>query len=145
MNRKRQVLFAMILSLLLAGTACGKSEVESTILTESPAETVPVTTQAVPTTQLAETEPETEPLTEPTEPSTDSVDETTELAEETTVPEESTTGNQRDYVLNTNSKKFHYSDCSSVNQMKESNCADFHGTREEVIAKGYDPCGRCKP
>ena len=94
----------------------------------------------------AETEPATEPVTESTEPSTDPVEETPEPAVETTEPEESEfTGTQRDYVLNTNSKKFHYPDCSSVGQMKEANRADFHGTREEVIAKGYDPCGRCKP
>ena len=50
-----------------------------------------------------------------------------------------------DYVLNTNSHKFHYPDCSSVGQMKDSNKKYFTGTREEVIAMGYDPCGNCNP
>ena len=50
-----------------------------------------------------------------------------------------------DYVLNTNSKKFHYPDCRSVGQMKASNRKDFSGTRDEVIAMGYDPCGICHP
>ncbi len=50
-----------------------------------------------------------------------------------------------DYVLNTNTHKFHYPDCSSVDQMKESNKLFYTGTREEVIAMGYDPCKRCKP
>lgn len=50
-----------------------------------------------------------------------------------------------DYVLNTNTKKFHHPNCPSVNQMKPKNRQDYTGTREEVIAMGYDPCGNCKP
>ena len=50
-----------------------------------------------------------------------------------------------DYVLNTNSKKFHYPSCSSVKQMSEKNKAYYTGTRDEVIAMGYDPCGNCHP
>ena len=50
-----------------------------------------------------------------------------------------------DYVLNTNTGKFHYTWCSSVDQMKNSNKRFYTGTREEVIAMGYDSCGRCHP
>ena len=49
------------------------------------------------------------------------------------------------YVLNTNTKKFHYPDCDSVNQMKEKNRLDFGGTREEAISMGYVPCKNCNP
>ena len=49
------------------------------------------------------------------------------------------------YVLNTNSKKFHYSYCGSVKQMKDTNKKLFDGTRDEVILMGYDPCKNCKP
>ena len=49
------------------------------------------------------------------------------------------------YVLNTNSHKFHYPDCSSVSDMNPKNRQDFSGTRDEVIAMGYQPCKRCKP
>lgn len=49
------------------------------------------------------------------------------------------------YILNTNSKKFHKPGCSAAAQMKESNKAEFTGTRDEVIAKGYDPCKKCNP
>jgi hypothetical protein len=49
------------------------------------------------------------------------------------------------YVLNINSKKFHYSDCGSVKQMKETNKQTFEGTRDEIILMGYDPCKNCKP
>ena len=52
---------------------------------------------------------------------------------------------QADYILNTNTKKFHYPTCSSVNDMKEKNKQEFFGTRDETIALGYSPCGRCKP
>lgn len=50
-----------------------------------------------------------------------------------------------DYILNTNTKKFHYTDCRSVKQMKEKNKKYYTGTREECIGMGYDPCGNCKP
>jgi competence protein ComEC len=49
------------------------------------------------------------------------------------------------YILNTNSHKFHYPSCSSVDAMKESNKKEFFGTREEARNMGYDPCGRCHP
>ena len=41
--------------------------------------------------------------------------------------------------------KFHYPSCSSVSQMNESNKQSFTGSRDEAIARGYEPCGRCKP
>lgn len=50
-----------------------------------------------------------------------------------------------DYILNTSTKKFHYPSCSTVGQMKEENKQYFSGSRSEIIAMGYDPCGRCKP
>ena len=49
------------------------------------------------------------------------------------------------YVLNTNTKKFHYPYCDSVNEMKDTNKQVFKGSREKVIEMGYSPCGRCKP
>ena len=52
---------------------------------------------------------------------------------------------KRDYVLNTSSKKFHRPDCPSVDSMSEKNQQEYHGTREELIAQGYEPCGSCNP
>ena len=49
------------------------------------------------------------------------------------------------YVLNMNSKKFHYPDCASVDKMSPKNRKDFSGTRDEVIAMGYEPCKNCNP
>lgn len=50
-----------------------------------------------------------------------------------------------DYVVNTNTGKFHYPWCSSVNQMKDSNKWLYTGTRDELINNGYKPCQRCNP
>lgn len=52
---------------------------------------------------------------------------------------------ETDYVLNTSSKKFHLPDCSSVDSMSGKNRQEYHGTREELIAQGYEPCGSCNP
>ena len=51
----------------------------------------------------------------------------------------------QDYVLNKNTKKFHYPWCSSADDIKKKNRKDFTGTRDEVIAQGYVPCKRCNP
>ena len=48
------------------------------------------------------------------------------------------------YVLNTNTKKFHETYCSR-GPTKESNKSYYTGTRDEVIAKGYEPCKVCNP
>ncbi len=52
---------------------------------------------------------------------------------------------EQDYVLNKNTKKFHYPWCSSADDIKKKNRKDFTGTREEVISQGYVPCKRCNP
>ncbi len=49
------------------------------------------------------------------------------------------------YVLNTNTMRFHDPSCPSVEDMKEKNKAFTTDTREELIEKGYIPCGRCNP
>jgi len=58
---------------------------------------------------------------------------------------EMTTAPVYDYIGNKNTKKFHYSYCKSVNQMKESNKLYFTGTREQMIGMGYKSCGNCHP
>lgn len=49
------------------------------------------------------------------------------------------------YVLNTHSKKFHFPNCPSVEQMSETNREFTDASREELIARGYTSCGRCNP
>lgn len=49
------------------------------------------------------------------------------------------------YVLNTSSGRFHYPDCSGVSDMAEHNKQVVQSTREELINRGFKPCGNCKP
>lgn len=49
------------------------------------------------------------------------------------------------YVLNTNTKKFHYSTCSSVRDMAEKNKKETSESRTIIINQGYAPCKRCNP
>lgn len=67
-----------------------------------------------------------------------------EETEGVTEPEETETHGTH-YVLNTNSKKFHYEDCASAKKISEKNRQDYYGTREELIDMGYSPCGNCDP
>ena len=57
----------------------------------------------------------------------------------------SSSAEQHDYILNVKNKKFHLPTCSAVNDIAAANRQDFTGTRDELIAKGYSPCGICKP
>ncbi|MCD8015256.1 MAG: DNA/RNA non-specific endonuclease [Lachnospiraceae bacterium] len=54
-------------------------------------------------------------------------------------------GTEVTYILNTNTKKFHYPSCSSVSQMSEKNKQEYTGSREDVISMGYEPCKNCNP
>ena len=76
----------------------------------------------------------------------DYADGTSWISEQSDVQSESDTQDRKiTFILNTNTKKFHYPDCSSVNDIKEENKEVFTGSREELIEMGYLPCGRCKP
>lgn len=50
-----------------------------------------------------------------------------------------------EYIINTNTRKFHKPECNSVAKMKANNKKEFTGSREELIAEGYEPCGNCRP
>lgn len=76
---------------------------------------------------------------QPAEPETSAAPDRSSPADPEPTPE------GRDYVLNTNTMKFHYPTCSSVKDIKDNNRKDVHMTRDDVIAMGYQPCGRCKP
>lgn len=75
-----------------------------------------------------------------TENSSDTVDdETTEATSDNGYKTEC------NYILNKNTKKFHYPSCSSVDDMKENNKIYSEETREDIINNGYTPCKRCTP
>lgn len=57
----------------------------------------------------------------------------------------STDGENCDYILNTSSKKFHKVGKSCANSISDKNREEYFGTREQLISKGYVPCGICNP
>lgn len=127
------------------------SSEEEIVVTEASTEPSSETTTehaTEPTTEPT-AEPVTDPTTEPTtEPTVESTAEPTaeSVAEPTQAPTVQPTEDEgQDYVLNTNTMKFHYPSCSSADDIKDKNKVYFHGTREELIARGFDPCGRCHP
>ena len=128
---------ALVLILLLCG--CGTSaQTAVPYVTEPPAEISEIT---APEERLTETmaEPTTEPPTETT------TEEPTETAAPETTTEAAAEGEAQEYVVNTNTGKFHYPDCSSVKDMKAKNRSDRVCTRDELIDAGYVPCKRCNP
>ena len=58
---------------------------------------------------------------------------------------ESPKAGEQEYILNTNSHKFHLPDCPSVQSIKEKNKEVFWGTRQELLNDGYEPCQNCRP
>ena len=58
-------------------------------------------------------------------------------------PEETPAG-EANYILNTNTMKFHLPTCASVEDIKPANRGTV-ATREEALAAGYEPCGWCSP
>lgn len=53
--------------------------------------------------------------------------------------------NQEEYVINSNTRKFHKASCGSVGQMQEENRVYSSQSRQELIEGGYEPCQRCRP
>lgn len=130
---------------------------------ESLSEIVPPTTEApstdAPTSEPTGTEPPSTmpPTTEPpaTEPPTTVPPTTQPPATEpptteppaTEPPTQAPTQNPaiKEYVLNTNTMKFHKPGCHFVKTIHESHRQYFTGTREEVLKMGYEPCQSCNP
>ena len=65
--------------------------------------------------------------------------------EGTEQPDAGQSGAGQHYVINTSSMKFHLPDCPGVSNMSEQNKQEYTGSREELIAQGYSPCGTCDP
>ena len=149
--RKNKVaIWAVVLAILALFGSCNDDSATTGTPTEAPDKAIIVTTEAPDavteaTAQASEELSRQEPAatTEPT------VIETTQpLPEQTDPPTEATTEPKEEthtYVLNTGTRKFHYEWCGSVDDMKESNKKILETTREDVISRGYEPCGRCKP
>lgn len=65
------------------------------------------------------------------------------LAEQKTQVQSGTENNT--YILNTSGKKFHRPNCSSVANMAPENKKEYTGKKADLIAQGYESCGRCNP
>ena len=55
------------------------------------------------------------------------------------------TTEQRSFVINTKSMRFHDPACPGVKTMSEKNRRDYTGSRAALIDSGYTPCGTCNP
>ena len=64
---------------------------------------------------------------------------------ESTFSEIGLNSEKKTYVLNTSSKKFHDPDCGNAANISDKNRDKVKITREELIYRGYEPCGVCQP
>lgn len=124
---KKTLLALAALLLLFCLAACGEAEtLRAAVPTPAPAEESTPRPKASPPSERPVTHEEAEaaPTEEP-------------------APREEAEAAPAVYVLNTNTKKFHAPDCSSVGDMSEKNKQIFEGSREQVEAMGYEACKRC--
>lgn len=49
------------------------------------------------------------------------------------------------YVINENSKKFHYPNCDAVKKINAENKLVLVGSKEQLLSQGYSPCKICEP
>lgn len=69
-----------------------------------------------------------------------------EALPQASTPAQTTAGQKEmNYILNTNSKKFHLPDCSGAASMSDANRQEYTGIRQSLLDQGYEPCGICKP
>lgn len=134
----KRTAFLILVALLLLLCACGEATVDVR----------EVSTPAPTATHAPTPQPTPQPTPEPTPELVALEPEQTEAPEEPSraAPEPTPTPQpEKDWVLNTNTGKFHKPSCSSVKDIKDANRRDVHMTRDDVIAQGYQPCGKCKP
>lgn len=59
--------------------------------------------------------------------------------------ESGSTQETQEYIVNTNTKKFHLPNCKSAASIRTENREEYSGTRDELIKMGYEPCQVCNP
>ncbi len=62
-----------------------------------------------------------------------------------TTPDTTPDTPSQSYTLNKKSMKFHYPDCEWALKISNKNRKDYEGSRDDLIAEGYTPCGSCNP
>lgn len=108
---------------------------ESRLADDAAERALPVTGETTVPAETTATETTAETTTEPAAESTE-----TSLRQ---MPDAA--DSEAEYILNTNTRRFHRPDCQSVPDISERNKAEYTGSREALIAEGYEPCGRCHP
>ena len=122
------------------------TETQTEQITETPTEiSTEITTEAsTPAPAEVVTEAPTEEITEaPIEDTPEEINE--EITEAPIVITQAPVSNEKTYVLNTNTKKFHKQSCSEVKKIKDTNLSYYTGTANEVIQQGYSACKKCNP
>ena len=49
------------------------------------------------------------------------------------------------YIINTRTGKFHDPSCSSAAEISPGNRLETTANREDLLSRGYEPCGKCRP
>ena len=118
---------------------------ENTTATSTTTKVTTTTTTTSPTTTTTTTKPSTTQTTSTTTTTTTTTPTATTTRPTTTSPATTVAyQTSSSYVLNTNTMRIHYPNCSSVKKILPENYAetsDFNG----AIAQGYQPCGNCHP
>ena len=125
------------------------TETTSTVLITTTSATTATTTVTTTVTTTTETTtiPETTTVTEPpTEPPTPAPTEPpTPVPTEPPAPVAAEQNNLVEYWINTDSGKFHYSNCRTIKNEDDPHWDKRWCDRQELIAEGYSPCGVCEP
>lgn len=69
----------------------------------------------------------------------------TDIVSETTNSSENQQETDSEYIVNTNSKKFHTTDCGNVASIADKNKEVTNKSRDELISDGYAPAKCCNP
>ena len=110
--------------------------------TPTPVPEVTSTPEPTSTSAPSPTEAPTETTTKQVETNETNPPETAKETNHTTVE---VTSEEKDYVLNTSTKKYHRPSCSSVSKIKDKNKAERHCAKEELENEGYEACSNCNP
>ena len=168
-------LYSLLWSLILIGLAAGEdtsasspaettaysesTEKNTTIIFETPTReesaTEATTENEEPTTVVSATKEETTTESATTKaPSTNSsvvikpvvtTKKVTTTAKPNTTVKPATQSSSTEYVLNTNTMRFHKPDCHSVKEIYPENKEIVKSNRNAIISQGFKPCGNCHP
>lgn len=128
-----------------AGVELYRTDLQGTIVCRSDGKTVSFTTEKETTEDLFQHRERTvTPVPIVPEESPENTDEET-AADRENQTEPAVEPRTYTYILNKNTHKFHNPNCPSVSQMSEKNKEIYVGTRDDIIAMGYEPCERCYP